>query len=255
MPALDLARLHFPPSDLPEADARENSTRSIQPEEGLVRRSVRRTLQDQKSLYLAPFKPSNFKWDLLVLGSFGALLATDRRIEKHLPGGNVNLYSNISNVAIGTLSGALTATWIYGFKTNNSKAKDMGYLELETLVNTFLIYTPMQLIGARQRPGEGNGMGDFGKHHSVNTSFPAGHAMFTWAMASTVAHEYPKPWVKILAYGAATAVTGGRLLGRNHWASDTLLGSALGYFIGSHVFHTRCNPEFSTACHRSSDEE
>ena len=215
---------------------------------------MRRTLQDQKSLYLAPFKPSNFKWDLLVLGSFGALLATDRRIETHLPGGNLNFYSNVSNVAIGTLSGALTATWIYGFKTNNSKAKDMGYLELETLVNTFLIYTPMQLIGARQRPGEGNGMGDFGKHHAINTSFPAGHAMFSWAMASTVAHQYPKPWVKILAYGAATAVTGGRLLGHNHWASDSLIGSALGYFIGSHVFHTRCNPEFSTACHRSSDE-
>ena len=153
MPALDLVRLHWPATDLLEADAPENSTKSIQPEEGLVRRSVRRTLQDQKSLYLAPFKPSNFKWDLLVLGSFGALLATDRRIERHLPGGNVNLYSNISNVAIGTLSGALTATWIYGFKTNNSKAKDMGYLELETLVNTFLIYTLMQLIGARQRPG------------------------------------------------------------------------------------------------------
>ena len=239
---------------MPESDGPENPTSSIQPEEGLVRRSVRRTLQDQKSLYLAPFKPSNFKWDLLVLGSFGALLATDRRIETHLPGGNLNFYSNVSNVAIGTLSGALTATWIYGFKTNNSKAKDMGYLELETLVNTFLIYTPMQLIGARQRPGEGNGMGDFGKHHAINTSFPAGHAMFSWAMASTVAHQYPKPWVKILAYGAATTVTGGRLLGRNHWASDTLLGSALGYFIGSHVFHTRCSPEFSTACHRSSDE-
>jgi len=32
-------------------------------------RSVKRTLEDQKELYLAPFKPSNFKWDALMLGA------------------------------------------------------------------------------------------------------------------------------------------------------------------------------------------
>jgi hypothetical protein len=36
--------------------------------QGLVMRSVKRTLEDQKELYRAPFKPSNFKWDALVLG-------------------------------------------------------------------------------------------------------------------------------------------------------------------------------------------
>src|SRR5579864_4920708 len=30
---------------------------------GLVHRSVKRVLEDQKEMYLAPFKPSNFKWD------------------------------------------------------------------------------------------------------------------------------------------------------------------------------------------------
>jgi membrane-associated phospholipid phosphatase len=125
----------------------------------------------------------------------------------------------------------------------------MGSLELEALVSTFLIYTPMQFAAGRQRPGEGNGYGDFGRHHNVDTSFPAGHPMFTIAMASVAAHEYPKPWVEALAYGAAAAVMGGRLLGRDHWSSDVFVGSALGYFIGSHVFHSHCNPMFSKACH------
>ena len=43
--------------------------------QGLVMRSVKRTLQDQKELYRTPFKPSNFKWDALVLGGTAALLA------------------------------------------------------------------------------------------------------------------------------------------------------------------------------------
>jgi hypothetical protein len=78
--------------------------------------------------------------------------------------------------------------------------------------------------------------------------------MFTIAMATVIAHEYPKPWVEALAYGATAAVGGGRFLGRDHWASDVFAGSALGYFIGSHIFHLRCNPKFSEACHPHSQD-
>ncbi len=253
MLALDLGRLTLPAGIVDVPDAPEASRDSGNYEQtdnhGLVGRSARRVLRDQKSLYLAPFKPSNLKWDALVLIPTGVLLAEDRHIERHLPGGSLNFYSTISNVAIGATAGSLAAVWVYGIKTNNEHAKETGQLELETLVNTFLIYTPMQLIAGRQRPGEGNGHGDFLRHHSLNTSFPGGHAMFTWAMASVVAHEYPKPWVKALAYSAAFAVTTGRYLGRNHWSSDMFVGAALGYFIGTHVFHMHCDPDLSEACH------
>jgi hypothetical protein len=217
--------------------------------EGLVRRGIKRALRDQKELYRTPFQRSNFRWDATVLVGTGALIATDRHIERHLPGGNVDIYGNFSNVALGGTAGALAFFWGYGIKTGNEHLKEMGSLELEALVNTFLIYTPMQFVAGRQRPGEGNGYGDFGRHHNIDTSFPAGHPMFTIAMATVAAHEYPKPWVEALAYGAAAAVMGGRLLGRDHWSSDVFVGSALGYFIGSHIFHSRCNPTFSKACH------
>jgi len=218
--------------------------------DGLIRRSVKRGLQDQKKLYAAPFKVSNLKWDALFLAGTAALLATDKRTQEALPGGNVGFYGNISNVSLGSMSGALVALWAYGIKTDNARAKEAGQLELETLANTFLIYAPMQLIAGRQRPGEGTGNGDFLKHHAFNTSFPGGHAMFTWAMASVVAREYPWPWVKILAYGAAGAVSTGRLLGRDHFTSDILVGSALGYVIGRYIFHLHCEPGLSESCHR-----
>ena len=73
--------------------------------------------------------------------------------------------------------------------------------------------------------------------------------MFTWGLATVVAHEYPKPWVGVLAYGAALTVTGSRFLGRKHWSSDIFVGSALGFAIGTHIFHARCNPELSLSCH------
>jgi len=74
--------------------------------------------------------------------------------------------------------------------------------------------------------------------------------MFTWAMASVIAHEYPKRWVKIVTYGAAFSVSATRFTGRNHFPSDIFVGSVLGYLIGTHIFHARCNEDFSEACHR-----
>src|SRR5438034_3435862 len=74
--------------------------------DGLIMRSIKRGLQDQKKLYAAPFKVSNLKWDALFLAGTAALLATDKRTQEALPGGNFNLYGNISNVSLGGMSGA-----------------------------------------------------------------------------------------------------------------------------------------------------
>src|SRR5690242_1440487 len=96
----------FPVADEPahrtaSPDTASGSGDRINPSEtrkqGLISRSVRRTLRDQKELYLAPFQPSNIKWDLVVLAGTGGLMATDRRIERHFPGGNLSIYSNASN--------------------------------------------------------------------------------------------------------------------------------------------------------------
>lgn len=217
-------------------------------QEGLLKRSVKRIGQDQKRLYLAPFEKHNLKWDALVLVGTGAFLAADRRIESNVSHANFSTYQAISDVTIGGLAGSLAGIYLYGVKTEHRHARETGSIELETLVNTFLIYTPMQLIFARQRPDEGNGNGDFFKHHSVNTSFPGGHAMFTWAMASVLADEYPKPWARVLSYGAAFTVTFSRFMARDHWSSDMFVGTALGLAIAENTFHARCDPELPSQC-------
>ena len=219
-----------------------------EPHGGILTRTMKRVLGDQKQLYRAPFKPSNLKWNAVVLGGTALLLVTDRHIENNLPGGHYQLYSNASNIAIGGLSAALVGVWMYGVKTEHHHARETGELELTALIDTFLIYTPMQLIAGRQRPGEGNGHGDFFKHHALNTSFPGGHAMFTWTMATVLSHEYSQKWVQAAAYGSAFTVTVTRFLARDHWASDMWVGTALGIGIGAHVFHAHCDPQLSPKC-------
>lgn len=223
---------------------------------GLVSRMVRRGLEDQKELYEAPFKRSNIKWDAVVLAGTAGFLIADRRIENALPYGHYTLFTDGSDVLIGGMGAAMAGLWAYGMKGNHPHAKEVGDLELETLVNTFLIYVPMQYIAGRWRPGEGTGRGDFLKHHALNTSFPSGHAMFGWAMATVAAHEYHKPWQQALIYGTALAITGGRMLGHDHWPSDMFVGSALGIGIGTHIFHAHCDPGLNESCgHRHNKVE
>jgi hypothetical protein len=229
-------------------EAGPNASSATEPQEGLVKRSVKRIGADQKRLYLAPFEPHNLKWDALVLVGTGALLAADRHIENNLPSGHFTLYQDTSDIALAGLATSLAGVYLYGVKSEHRHARETGELELETLVNTFLIYTPMQLIAGRERPGEGNGHGDFLQHHAVNTSFPGGHAMFTWAMASVLADEYPKPWARVLSYGAAFTVTFSRFMARDHWSSDMFLGTGLGIAIAENTFHARCDPQFESQC-------
>ena len=240
-------RVSTPIDDDAAPDA-PTATPNAAQDEGFLRRSIKRIGQDQKRLYLAPFEKHNLKWDAVVLVGTGALLAADRHIESNVSHSHFTLYQATSDIGIAGLAGSLGAIYIYGFKTEHRHARETGELELETLINTFLIYTPMQLIFGRQRPDEGNGRGDFFKRHAVNTSFPGGHAMFTWAMASVLADEYPKPWARVLSYGAAFTVTFSRFMARDHWSSDMFVGTALGLAIAENTFHARCNPEFPSQC-------
>ena len=50
-------------------------------------------------------------------------------------------------------------------------------------------------------------------------------------------YGYHRPLVQVGAYGLATAVSLSRYTGRNHFLSDVLVGSAMGYGIGRYVYH------------------
>ena len=87
----------------------------------------------------------------------------------------------------------------------------------------------------RTRPTGGISRSDF---FDGGSSFPSGHSIEAWSLATVIAHEYhDRLAVQIAAYGIASAVSVSRFTGRNHYLSDVLVGSALGYGIGRYVYH------------------
>jgi membrane-associated phospholipid phosphatase len=99
-------------------------------------------------------------------------------------------------------------------------------------------------VADRARPYESNGKGRFedSPGSRLSSGFPSGHAISTWALASVIAHQYPHPRIiPILAYGLAGTVVVARVGARQHFPSDVVAGSAMGWFIGDYVYGRRHN--------------
>jgi membrane-associated phospholipid phosphatase len=67
-------------------------------------------------------------------------------------------------------------------------------------------------------------------------SFPSGHGIAAFSIATVIARRYGKHrWVRYAAYGGAALVAFSRLPLGAHYGSDTVIGAALGYGIGRFV--------------------
>ena len=77
--------------------------------------------------------------------------------------------------------------------------------------------------------------------NSDRQSFPSGHTTTAFAAASAVTSEVQRRWPKYtwyaapVLYGGATLVGLSRMYHNKHWASDVVLGAAVGTFSGLKV--------------------
>lgn len=133
---------------------------------------------------------------------------------------------------------SVALTYAIGAIDKNQRLKNMSLAVLQSFVYAEVASAGLKVLTCRLRPqvssSSGEWLGPFATFES--TSFPSGHAMRSFALATTVAGFYPdKKWVGAVTYSLATATSVGRVIGKDHWASDVIVGAALGYFIGRGV--------------------
>jgi membrane-associated phospholipid phosphatase len=230
----------------PAPTPREDASYSTAPEafKPLGRKLVTNILLDQKAIWTSPFhmKRSNAKWWLLFGGVTAGLIATDRWTSRQLPNtkDQVNVASHVSDLgSLYTVAPLTAGFYLVGALTDNAKARETGLLGAEALVDGAILFEGFKLATRRQRPFEGDGNGRF--FHGGD-SFPSGHALESFALASVIAHEYRhKKVVPVIAYGLAALVSASRLSARQHFASDIVAAGAAGWFVGTYVFQTHQN--------------
>lgn len=214
-------------------------------------RMPRYILQDQKHIWTSPFhtSKSDLKWWAIFGGATAALIATDHWTVKQLP----NSSSQVSVSTWGSRVGAAYSLipisagfYFIGTASHNDRFRETGLICFETLIDSNVVVETMKLATNRARPDESDGKGHFedGPNGRLQSSFPSGHAITIWSMASVIAHQYPhKHIVPIIAYGLATTVVAARVGARKHFPSDVVAGSAMGWFIGDFVYGRRHNRE------------
>ncbi len=199
---------------------------------------------DQKEIWTSPFHLRMVDADWLVpLGlATGAMLATDTEASKHLSNSpsRLNEFTNFSNYGIASMAGAAGGLYLWGQMTHDDHKRETGLLAGEAAANSLAVTYAFKYGFGRERPLEDNYQGKF--WHGGD-SFPSEHAAAAWSIASVVAHEYPGPLTQILAYGLASAVSASRVGAKQHFPSDVLIGSAIGWFTGWQAYRAHHDPE------------
>ena len=123
-----------------------------------------------------------------------------------------------------TMMGLSILLMAYG----NDKPRDTGRLLSSTFIAGGLVVLGIKQSVRRKRPLEDE-LGD--------PSFPSGHASIAFSMATVLGNQYPK-WRIPLYVGAGLVGLSRIYLGR-HYASDVLMGAAVGTITGTVVWRNR----------------
>lgn len=201
-------------------------------------------LKDQKGIWTAPFhlQQSDAKWIAPLGLSMAALIATDRQTSGELVenGDNRDRLRISKDISYGgslySTGGISAIFYLTGRIKHDERAKETGLLAAEALINSTIVSQALKGASERQRPQVDHSSGEF---WDGGSSFPSGHAINSWALATVVASEYgPRhPAVRYFSYGLATAISISRYTGRRHFLSDVLAGGAMGFGIGRYVYH------------------
>ena len=138
----------------------------------------------------------------------------------------------------------------YGLVFKDKKIVTTTLLATQSYVTAAALQTVIKFLAGETRPSyygpeqvaSPRFLGPFSKiqrdatGRKTYSSFPSGHTTVAFAAATVFASEYrDQPVVPIIAYSAASLIGISRVTENMHWATDVLVGAALGFLSGKQV--------------------
>jgi membrane-associated phospholipid phosphatase len=203
-------------------------------------------LKDQKDMWLFPVKLGKGHYWLptaFVVGGTAALIATDPQTMPHFR--NTTTFHGFNQVFTSTVSGGIIAVvpatfYVASLIRKNSYDQGSALLAGEAVVDDTVLMVVIKSITQRLRPTDVAPTGNFSDTFfqsskspiGKGTSFPSGHAMMSFSVATVFARRYRQHrWIPYVAYGLASVISFSRVTTGAHFPSDVFMGAALGYVI------------------------
>jgi len=193
-----------------------------------------RLWQAQKRIWTSPLKSQTWEHPVswifagTVAGSFTLDDGFSRDLRENHSFGDLNrvLASRQAELVMWAIP---VATMAVGEIGDFDQTAEYGWKLTEGAVNAFLVSRLMKLAAGRSRPHNGDNYNFF----SGGDSFPSGHSILAWTLAETTVRHYPgRKWIPWVAYPLAGLVAFSRISSGNHYASDAVTGSLIGFSIG-----------------------
>jgi hypothetical protein len=212
------------------------------PENRLISPFLKHLVEDQKQFWSTPtrLRVKDLKWIAPSAASVGLLIATDSWLARQVPASHMATSKTLSDYIAYSFVGLGGTSFLLGHIRHDDHLSETGLLAGEAAINSAGVAYALKEITQRQRPIQGNGHGNF---FAGGASFPSEHSALAWSVASVWAHEYPGWLSQTAAYGLASAVTIGRVTAKQHFPSDAIVGSALGWYLGRQVYRAHHDPE------------
>ncbi|MHA2609983.1 MAG: phosphatase PAP2 family protein [bacterium JZ-2024 1] len=162
--------------------------------------------------------------------SFSVVFALDGKIQKIVQKNRSEGLNDLARIAEKLGNGEIVFPlvgifYLAGTSTGDKRMMRASRKALRNMVVTGLVTGGLKWASGRSRPFEGRGPRSF-RPFSGATSFPSGHAVLAFSLASAVAEEYPEGY-KFFFFPAAVLVAYSRVYTNHHWASDTLASALI----------------------------
>lgn len=202
-------------------------------------------LHDQAGIWTSPLRlrAGDAAWFLPFAGATTLAVYNDRQALRELGHNQSSIDTSHSISQFGSPEATIgegVGLYALGLLSKNEKLGETGRLGAEAVVDASIVAEGIKLATNRDRPDQGERTGEFWpsgtKGYSTNGSFPSGHATASWALARVIAEEYRGFLPRLAAYGFATAISVTRVTSRDHFPSDSLVGSGIGFLVGGYVY-------------------
>ena len=199
-------------------------------------------LRDQGAIWTSPIHLNERRalGAVILVGATTLLITTDHQVmSEHLHDASLNHDSETASTGLtGLFIGAPVAFYGVGAIKGSEHAKETGVLSGQAILDSVAVNEVIKIISRRERPTVDGAKGKFFQPNvGFDSSFASNHCTIAWSSATVIASEYNGWMTQLTAYSLAAGVTLTRVTSRNHFPSDVVVGSAVGWMIGRYVHH------------------